>query len=48
MLLEGGNIGTLQNEWWMLVFPGMAAWLIILAWTLLGDALVDVLNPRTR
>ena len=48
MLLEGGNIGTLQNEWWMLVFPSMAAWLIILSWTLLGDALVDVLNPRTR
>ena len=48
MLLEGGNIGTLQNEWWMLLFPGAAAWLIILSWTLLGDALVDVLNPRTR
>ncbi len=48
MLLEGGNIGTLQNEWWMLVFPSIAAWLLILAWTLLGDALVDVFNPRTR
>ena len=48
MLLEAGNIGTLQNEWWMLVFPSMVAWLLILAWTLLGDALVDVLNPRTR
>ncbi|MDA1348020.1 MAG: ABC transporter permease [Chloroflexi bacterium] len=48
MLLEGGNIGTLQNEWWMLLFPGAVAWLIILAWTLLGDALVDVFNPRTR
>ena len=48
MLLEGGNIGTLQNEWWMLLFPSAVVWLIILAWTLLGDALVDVLNPRTR
>lgn len=48
MLLQGGNIGTLQNEWWMLLFPGAVAWLIILAWTLLGDALVDVFNPRTR
>ena len=48
MLLEAANIGTLQNEWWMLVFPSMVVWLMILAWTLLGDALVDVLNPRTR
>ncbi len=48
MLLQAGNIETLQNEWWMLVFPSVVVWLIILSWTLLGDALVDVLNPRTR
>ena len=48
MLLEGGNIGTLQNEPWMLLAPGAVAWLLLLSWNLLGDALNDVLNPRTR
>ncbi len=28
--------------------PGAAAWTIVLAWSLLGDSLNDVLNPRTR
>jgi ABC-type dipeptide/oligopeptide/nickel transport system permease subunit len=48
MLLEAGNIGTLQNEPWMLLAPGFVAWLLVLSWNLLGDALNDVLNPRTR
>ena len=48
MLSESSNIGTLRNWWWLLVAPGMAAWTLVLAWNLLGDALNDVLNPRTR
>ena len=48
MLREAGNLGTLQNEAWMLLAPGGAAWLMVLSWNLLGDALNDVLNPRTR
>ena len=48
MLRDAGNIGTLQNEPWMLLAPGTAAFLLVLAWNLLGDALNDVLNPRTR
>jgi ABC-type dipeptide/oligopeptide/nickel transport system permease subunit len=32
----------------MLLAPGIAAWLMVLSWNLLGDALYDVLNPRTR
>ncbi len=48
MLLESGNIGTLQNEPWMLLAPGLIALLLIVSWNLLGDALNDVLNPRTR
>ena len=48
MLLEAGNIGTIRNEPWMLLAPGFVAWLLLLSWNLLGDALNDVLNPRTR
>ena len=48
MLLQGGNISVIREEPWMLLAPGLAAWTLILAWNLLGDALNDVLNPRTR
>ena len=48
MLLEAGSLGALRQEPWMLLAPGAAALLMILSWNLLGDALNDVLNPRTR
>ena len=48
MLLGAGNIGTLRESPWLLLAPGGAAFIMVLAWNLLGDALNDVLNPRTR
>ena len=48
MLLESGNLGTLQNEPWNLLAPAFVATSLVLAWNLLGDSLNDVLNPRTR
>ena len=48
MLLEGGSISVLQVMPWLLIAPGIVAWLMVLSWNLLGDALNDVLNPRTR
>ena len=48
MLLEAGNIGALREVPWLLLTPGLVAWTLVLAWNLLGDALNDVLNPRTR
>ena len=48
MLLQGGHISVIREEPWMLLAPGLAAWTLILAWNLLGAALNDVLNPRTR
>ena len=48
MLLQGGSISALRSEPWLLIAPGIAAWTMVLAWNLLGDALNDVLNPRTR
>ncbi len=48
MLREGGSISALRSAWWLLASPGAAAALLLLSWNLLGDALNDVLNPRTR
>ena len=49
MLFEGGaSISGIRDHPWLLLAPGAAAWLMVLSWNLLGDALNDVLNPRTR
>jgi ABC-type dipeptide/oligopeptide/nickel transport system permease subunit len=49
MLFEGGvNLSILRNWPWLLLAPGCASWIMVLSWNLLGDAINDVLNPRTR
>lgn len=48
MLLEAGSLSVLRQFPWLLLAPGLVAWTLVLAWNLLGDALNDVLNPRTR
>ncbi len=48
MLLEAGSLSALREVPWMLLTPGIIAWTLVLCWNLLGDALNDVLNPRTR
>ena len=48
LLLEGGSLTVLKVKPWLLLAPGLAAWTLVLAWNLLGDALNDVLNPHTR
>jgi len=37
-----------QDQWWYMTFPGLALVLTVLAFNLIGDALQDALNPRTR
>jgi ABC-type dipeptide/oligopeptide/nickel transport system permease subunit len=48
MLLEAGSISALRVVPWMLIAPGIVAWSLVLCWNLFGDAMGDVLNPRTR
>lgn len=36
----------LQGAWWSTFFPGLIIFLFVLGWTLLGDGLRDVLDPR--
>ncbi|RBY96294.1 ABC transporter permease [Blastococcus sp. TF02-8] len=46
MLAEGR--GYLQIAWWLAFFPGMAIFLTVLCFNLLGDGLRDVLDPKQR
>jgi len=36
-----------RQAWWMATFPGIAIMLVVLGVNLLGDALRDILDPRT-
>jgi peptide/nickel transport system permease protein len=39
-------VPSLADFWWIVVFPGLAIILFVLAWNLVGDALRDILDPR--
>jgi peptide/nickel transport system permease protein len=47
-LIRIGNNFLFSGEWWMVVFPGVALAVLILAVNLLGDWLRDALNPKLR
>jgi len=38
---------TVLTEWWIATFPGLAIFVVALGFNLLGDALRDVLDPRS-
>jgi peptide/nickel transport system permease protein len=46
MLAEGR--GYIELAWWIAFFPGMAIFVTVLCFNLLGDGLRDVLDPRQR
>jgi peptide/nickel transport system permease protein len=46
MLADGTDF--INQAWWMVVFPGAAIFVVVLAFNVLGDALRDVLDPRQR
>jgi peptide/nickel transport system permease protein len=39
-------VPSLADHWYIVVYPGMAIVLFVLAWNLVGDALRDILDPR--
>jgi peptide/nickel transport system permease protein len=41
-------IPSLSEHWHIVVYPGLAIVLFVLAWNLVGDALRDILDPRMR
>ena len=36
------------ERWWIATFPGLAIFLMVFGWNLLGDGLRDLLDPRAR
>ena len=47
MLADSLNAGLIP-PWWLVLFPGAAITLTVLAFNLLGDGIRDVLDPRLR
>ena len=39
---------TLDKQWWIVLYPGLALILFGLGWNLIGDALRDILDPKLR
>ena len=48
MIFENGSIGVLRSNPHLILFPIGVVTVVIFAFNLLGDALNDALNPRTR
>lgn len=44
----GGDLLGGSPAWWNMVFPGTALLLIVLAFNLVGDGLLDALNPKAN
>jgi len=38
----------IRDEWYMVLFPGLAIMLTVLALNLLGDGLRDALDPKLK
>jgi len=47
MLNEARGVGGALN-WWIAIFPGMAIFLTVFAYNLVGEALRDALDPKTQ
>lgn len=47
-LIRIGSDYLFSGEWWIVIFPGLALVILVLAVNLLGDWLRDALNPKLR
>lgn len=36
------------DEWWIATFPGLAIFVLVFSWNLLGDGLRDILDPKSK
>jgi peptide/nickel transport system permease protein len=46
-LLSAGR-ATIQETWWLILFPGAAIFLTVLAYNLIGEGLQEATDPRLR
>ncbi len=47
-LMVSEGVQYILEAWWITVFPGLAIFLLVLAFNLVGDGLRDVLDPRMK
>ncbi len=38
----------IQSSWWLITFPGLAIMMVVLAFTMMGEGLTEILNPKLR
>jgi peptide/nickel transport system permease protein len=38
----------IQTAWWLITFPGLAIMLVVLAFTMMGESLMEIFNPKLR
>jgi ABC-type dipeptide/oligopeptide/nickel transport system permease subunit len=46
--LQDGQKELLAGAWWLTLFPGLAIFITVLCFNLMGDGLRDALDPRHR
>jgi len=46
MVAQGRTV--IFDQWWISTFAGLAIFIVVLAFNLLGDELRDYLDPRKR
>jgi peptide/nickel transport system permease protein len=47
-MLQDGQRELVAGAWWLTLFPGLAIFLTVLSFNLMGDGLRDALDPRHR
>ncbi len=47
-LMVNTSLTYFMNAWWYGIFPGLAIFITVLAFNLMGDGLREILDPRTR
>ena len=47
-MLGGAVAGVFKPSWWLVIFPGAAITITVLAFNMFGDTIRDVLDPRLR
>ncbi len=47
-IVQHGSQFLVNGAWWLVMLPGLAILISVLGWNLFGDALRDILDPRTR
>jgi peptide/nickel transport system permease protein len=47
-MINSGRQYILSGEWWLAVFPGLAIYLTVLAFNIVGDRIQTLADPRSR